>query len=393
MSTLRQVCQSRLDAIEAEGKLKAFNTLQGPMDRVVQARGIGDLLVMSSNNYLGLANHPEVIEAGIEGLEQYGAGTASVRFICGTFEIHEELEKELAGLARQERALSYVSCWCANEGLIPTIAGPNDVLISDALNHASLIDACRLAKKTAREIYRHADLAHLEELLKAHRDKENRHVVTDGVFSMEGEVAPLDEIVALCRQHNASLIVDDSHGTGVLGKHGRGTAEHFGVEEEIDALTSTLGKALGGAAGGFVASSAPVIGLLEQMSRPQLFSNALPPTVASSALAAVRVLKTDQARVERLQSLTRFARELFREAGYDVSDNPTAIIPIILGETKNAIRASRELLKRGIFITGFGFPVVPEGTARLRIQVSAAHTEDDFHRVLEELKKIVPPKG
>ncbi|MCB2156927.1 aminotransferase class I/II-fold pyridoxal phosphate-dependent enzyme [bacterium] len=391
--SLRETCQARLDAIEAEGKMKSFNYLQGPMDRSVKARDIGDLLVMSSNNYLGLANHPEVIEAGIEGLETYGAGTASVRFICGTFDIHEELEKELAGLARQERALSYVSCWCANEGLIPTISGPNDVLISDELNHASLIDACRLAKKTTREIYRHADLKHLEELLKAHADKENRYVVTDGVFSMEGTVAPLDDIVDLCRKHDASLIVDDSHGTGVLGKHGRGTGEHFGVEEEIDALTSTLGKALGGAAGGFVASSAAVIGVLEQMSRPQIFSNALPPTVASSALRAVRVLKTDQARVDRLQNLTKFARDLFREAGYDVSDNPTAIIPVILGETKDAIRASKELLKRGIFITGFGFPVVPEGTARLRIQVSAAHTEDDFRRVLEELKKIVPPKA
>jgi len=392
-TTLNETCAGAIESLKAAGKYKRFRHLDSPMDRIVTSRETGELLVLSSNNYLGLANHPDVIAAGIAGLEKYGAGTASVRFICGTLTAHEELEAELASMVRQERALTYVSCWCANEGVIPTLAGENDAILSDALNHASLIDACRLAKKSAREVYAHNDMKALEEALKRHADKRLRLVVTDGVFSMEGEVAPLDVIAELCAKHRATLIVDDSHGTGVVGENGFGTAELFGVEDKIDVLTSTLGKALGGAAGGFAASGAAVIEYLEQNSRPQLFSNALPATVACSALAAVRLLKSDKARVKRLQSLTKFAREALREAGYHVEDNPTAIIPVILGETRDAIKASEQLLARGIFVTGFGFPVVPEGTARLRIQVTAAHTEDDFRRLVMELKKIVPPKA
>ncbi|MBM4082165.1 MAG: aminotransferase class I/II-fold pyridoxal phosphate-dependent enzyme, partial [Planctomycetes bacterium] len=241
--------------LQAAGTYKRLRVLEGPMDTTVPMEGYGKVLVLSSNNYLGLANHPEVIKAGQDALAKFGAGTASVRFICGTFTLHRQLEDALARFFRTEAALTYVSCWCANTGVVPSLVGPEDALIADQLNHASLIDACRLASKTRREIYRHADMKDLEEKLKATQSCRRRLILTDGVFSMEGDLAPLPDIMELARRYQAAVLVDDSHGTGVLGKNGRGVHEHFGLEGEVDIITSTLGKALGGAAGGFVASS------------------------------------------------------------------------------------------------------------------------------------------
>ncbi|MBD3176031.1 MAG: glycine C-acetyltransferase [Armatimonadia bacterium] len=384
-----QQVQTELDAMADKGTLKSFQHLQAPMDAHTRMEGKGDILIMSSNNYLGLASEPSVIEAGKRALDEYGAGTASVRFICGTFEIHRDLEQRLAAFFGTERALSYVACWNANTGLIPTILGPDDVVISDELNHASLIDGIRLASKTPRAIYRHADMEHLAEILKEHSGARRKLVVTDGVFSMEGDLAPLDRLVEVCREHGAISLVDDSHGTGVVGKTGRGVAEHFGVQDQVDIYTSTLGKALGGAAGGFVASSAPVIGLLEQASRPQIFSNALPPTVSASALEALRVLDENPGRVAELQRKVGFCRQLLAERGYEVNDHPSAIIPIMIGETAKAIEASSALLDKGVFVTGFGYPVVPEGTARIRVQVSYAHSEDDFVRFADALDSVM----
>lgn len=384
-----QGIQGEIDAMEAKGTLKSFQHLQAPMSAYTRMEGRGEVLVMSSNNYLGLASEPEVVEAGKRALDEYGAGTASVRFICGTFTIHRELEEELARFFGTERALSYVACWNANTGLIPTISGPEDVLICDELNHASLIDGVRLASKTPRAIYRHADMDHLADLLEEHATARRKIVVTDGVFSMEGDLAPLDRLVELCEQHGAISLVDDSHGTGVVGPTGRGTAEHFGVQDRVDIYTSTLGKALGGAAGGFVASSAAVIGLLEQASRPQIFSNALPPTVSASSLQALRMLARDPGRVQELQRKVEVCRAMLRERGYDVNDHPSAIIPIMIGDTAKAIAASAALLAQGVFVTGFGFPVVPEGTARIRVQVSYAHTEDDFVRFMDALDAVL----
>lgn len=385
---LRQLAGTQLAEMRDAGTLKPFQYLDSPQDRVVHTGDGRELLVLSSNNYLGLANDPAVIRAGIAGLERYGAGTGSVRFICGAFTIHQELERELADFLKQEASLSYVSCWCANEGVIPTLSTAEDVLISDALNHASIIDAVRLSK-AHRAVYKHNDMAALEETLKAHMDKRHRFVLTDGVFSMEGSVVNLPDVVALCGKYRAILFVDDSHGIGVVGKTGAGVGEHFGLLEKIDLLTGTLGKALGGAAGGFVAANKEAIALLEQKSRPQLFSNSLPLTVAASALEAVRLLRREPQRVARLQALCKHARRVLSEAGFPTEDNPTAIIPIILGETRKAIEASAKLYERGIFVTGFGYPVVPEGTARLRIQVSAAHREEDFDRLAAELKSIL----
>lgn len=386
-ASLDSQLQDQLATMEAEGTSKQFNYLASPMDAAVQMEGQGEVMVLSSNNYLGLSNHPQVVEAGREALKHYGAGPASVRFICGTYDIHRELEAALARLHGKEAAISYVACWNANTGLIPAIAQKEDVLISDALNHASLIDACRLSK-AKRMIYAHSDMAELEKCLKEAQGGRRIFIITDGVFSMEGDIAKLPEIVALAQKYNASIIMDDCHGVGVMGKTGRGTAEYFGVEDEIDIITGTLGKALGGAAGGYVAASKAVVEFLHQTSRPQLFSNALPPALAASALKAVEILEQEPQRVERLHTLVRRMRDGLKARGFAPLEGPSAIVPIIVGETSFAIQMSRELLKEGIFITGFGYPVVPEGEARLRIQVSAALDEAQIDHALEKFELV-----
>jgi glycine C-acetyltransferase len=377
-----------LSAMAKAGTLKTFRHITGPMDtEVTMAEKSGRVLVLSSNNYLGLADHPEVIAAGRKALEEYGAGTASVRFICGTFSIHDEIEKALAKLSHTPSALTYVSCWTANTGLIPAITNEQDALVSDALNHASLIDGCRGAKAN-RRVYKHSDMADLQAKLEEVKGSRRIFIVTDGVFSMEGDIANLPDIIALARKYGASIILDDSHGTGVMGKHGRGTAEHFGVEGQIDIITGTLGKALGGAAGGYVAGSKTLIEYLSQVSRPQLFSNALPATIAASAMKAVEVLEREPQRVARLHAITHALRDGLKARGFKPLDGESAIVPIIVGDTAFAIRMSQELLAEGIFITGFGYPVVPEGTARLRIQACATLTDAQIDFALVTFEKV-----
>jgi glycine C-acetyltransferase len=280
-----------------------------------------------------------------------------------------------------------VSCWAANTGLIPAVAGEQDALVSDELNHASLIDGCR-GSKAKRLVYKHADMADLAEKLAQVKGARRIFIVTDGVFSMEGDLAPLPEIVAIAKQHNASVILDDSHATGVMGKHGRGTAEHFGVEGQIDIITGTLGKALGGAAGGYVAGSKALIEFLSQVSRPQLFSNALPATIAASAGKAIDILEREPERVARLHNITRQLREGLKALGFKPLEGDSAIVPIIVGDTAFAIKMSQMLLEEGIFITGFGYPVVPEGTARLRIQACAALTDDQIAFALRTFETV-----
>ncbi len=379
--------RDELSAMEKAGTLKAYRHIASPMDTEVVMEKTGKALVLSSNNYLGLANHPEVIKAGQEALKEYGAGTASVRFICGTFSIHSKIEAAIAKLHHTESALTYVSCWTANTGLIPAIAGAEDALISDALNHASLIDGCRMSK-ARRLVYKHSDMADLRAKLKEAAGARRVFIVTDGVFSMEGDIANLPEIAALAREYGASIILDDSHGVGVMGRHGRGTAEHFGVEQDIHIYTGTLGKALGGAAGGYVAASLAVIDYLQQVSRPQLFSNALPATIAASAMKAIEILEREPERVARLHAITHKMREGLKARGFKPLAGESAIIPIIVGDTAFAIRMSQELLKEGIFITGFGYPVVPEGTARLRIQICASLTDAQIEFALNTFEKV-----
>jgi glycine C-acetyltransferase len=383
--------QRTLDDLKSEGVYKRLNHLESPQAPRVRMEGRGEVLILSSNNYLGLSNHPEVVRAGHEALDLFGAGTASVRFICGTFTIHRELEEALAAFVGTESSLSYVSAWNANEGLTTNIVQEGDFVVSDALNHASIIDSIRLAKsitKCTSGVYRHADMSDLEEKLKGARSARRRVIWTDGIFSMEGAIAKLPDILELARRHDAIVVMDDSHATGVLGASGRGTAEHFGVLGEVDVITSTLGKALGGAAGGFVAGPAPLADYLTQRSRPQLFSNALPPTVAASSLAAVRVLERDPARVRTLHENTRYFRQAIREAGFSPLEGETPIVPIIVGETPLAIRMSERLLDHGVFVTGFGFPVVPQGQARVRCQLSAAHTRDDLDEAVAAFRKV-----
>jgi glycine C-acetyltransferase len=381
---------AELDGLREARTYKRFLTLESPQGPVVRMAGRGEVIVLSSNNYLGLAGHPEVVQAGIEGLERYGAGTASVRFICGTFAPHLELERTLAEISGTEAALTYVSCWNANEAVIPSLTDATTVILSDALNHASLIDAIRLSKPAGKVVYPHSDLDALREGLAAAPRDARKLVVTDGVFSMEGDLAKLPEIVELAREFDAVVIVDDSHGVGVLGATGKGTVEHFGLLGEVDVITGTLGKALGGAAGGYVAASEEVCDILAQRSRPQLFSNALPPTVACSALRAIELMLEDPSLLARLRENTRTFREMLVEAGYAPLPGEAAIIPIIIGETAEAMALSERLLDEGVFVTGFGYPVVPEGTARIRVQMSAALEREHLERAIEAFRRVRP---
>lgn len=399
-----------LEQLEAGGQYKHLQMLTSPMGPTVMLRKPNgdsrEVICMCSNNYLGLANHPEVVEAGIEGLRKYGAGTASVRFICGTFDCHETVERTIAKYMGTQSSYTFVSCWTANEALYPTFAEPGDMLLSDELNHACIIDGIRLAavikKGVVKGVYKHNDLESLREKLEAARSNPDVTgqiwVVTDGVFSMEGDIADLPAMRKLCDEFDALLVVDDSHGHGVMGKLGRGTHEHWNMCPgspghdpslgEVDYFTGTLGKALGGGAGGFIAGSKRGTELIVQRGRPTLFSNALPATIACSAHRAIQIVMREPERVQALRDITAYARKQIAGAGFEVIDSPTAICPIIVGETAKAIAMSKRLLELGVFVIGFGYPVVPEGAARLRLQMSAAHTKEHVDQVVDALKKL-----
>ena len=388
---------SVLDELRATGQYKELQVLEGPMDATVTLKGYGECLCFCSNNYLGLANHPEVVEAGHRGLTDFGAGTASVRFICGTFSPHLALEKRISTFLGVEAAYTFVSCWNANEAIFPTLCEPGDLIISDELNHASIIDGVRLAcvikKGLNKAVFKHNDHDDLRaKLTKARANlgpTSALWVVTDGVFSMEGDLPDLPGLRAVCDEFGAILVVDDSHGTGVMGKTGRGTHEHFGMPgSSIDFFTGTLGKALGGAAGGYIAGSKNAIDLIVQRGRPTLFSNALPVTVAFSAAKAIEILDREPQRVQKLRDNVAYARKRLAEAGFDVTPSPTAICPIIVGETAKAISMSKRLLELGVFVIGFGYPVVPEGAARLRVQISAAHDTEHIEGLIDALNKL-----
>ena len=405
MSTFDARTDATLKQLEESGQYKHLQMLDSPMDAVVKMRqedgSFRDTLCCCSNNYLGLANHPEVVEAGIKALRDYGAGTASVRFICGTFTPHEQLEQTIAKYMGTEASYTFVSCWNATEALFPTFCEAGDVIISDELNHACIIDAMRLTpvikKGVKKKVYKHSDMDSLREKLKeAEEDPEingQAWVVTDGVFSMEGDIAKLQMIRALCDEFDAKLVVDDSHGHGVMGETGRGTHEFCGLvnsdgSAKVDYFTGTLGKALGGGAGGFIAGPKRGTELVIQRGRPTLFSNALPVTVAASANKAIEILMAEPERVQKLRDNTAYARQQIKAAGFEVIDSPTAICPIIVGDTAKAISMSKRLMELGVFVIGFGYPVVPEGTARLRIQMSAAHEQSHIDELVGALKKL-----
>jgi len=385
--------REELAALRADGAIKEMREIASPQGPVIRFADGSEAICLCSNDYLGLAADPVVVAAAAAGLRDYGAGTASVRFICGLFTPHVELERDLAGFLGTERAVTYASCWNANQALLDTLCDARTWVLSDELNHASIIDGIRLARPASKAVYAHADPAALARELDRVPAGSRCLVVTDGVFSMEGDLAPLPEIVPLCEAHGATLVVDDSHGLGVLGAGGRGTAEHFGLADRVDITTGTLGKALGGAAGGFVAAGNEVCSILEQRSRPQLFSNGLPPAVACGARAALAVLRDDPGRLRRLRDNVARFRAGVRDAGLRPLDGDSAIVPIIVGETRDAIAFSAALLERGVFAIGFGYPVVPEGTARVRVQPSAALSDGQIDRAVEAFAAVAAERG
>jgi glycine C-acetyltransferase len=385
--SLLTTLSTELDQMARAGTLKHELALRTPQGAVVEVEGKGEVIMLTSNNYLGLANHPAIVAAAEKAESDYGYGLASVRFICGTQTIHRQLERRISEFFGMEETILYGSCWNANEGLFQTILTDEDAIISDELNHASIIDGIRLAK-CRKERYKNRDVADLRRALEATRDARNRLVMTDGVFSMEGSLAPLPEMVELADEHSAFLVVDDSHGTGVLGKTGRGTAEELGVFGKIDAYTSTLGKALGGSHGGFTTGPKVLIDYLRQKSRPYLFSNTLPPAVVMGSIAALDLLEKDTSFVDRLHQNTMHFRRGLTERGVRIREGITPIVPILIGDTAKAIAISTELLDRGIYVSGFGFPVVPQGQARLRCQISAAHTTEQLDRAITAIVEV-----
>ena len=385
--TLISTLASELDQMAAAGTLKKELSLKSAQGPVVEVEGFGEVIMLTSNNYLGLADHPQIVEAAEKAERDYGYGLASVRFICGTQTIHRQLEERIAKFFGTEETILYGSCWNANEGLFQTVTQEEDAIVSDELNHASIIDGVRLSK-ARKERYKNRDLADLRRALEATRDARNKIVMTDGVFSMEGSLAPLPEMIELAREFGAFLVVDESHGTGVLGKTGRGTPEELGVFGKIDAYTSTLGKALGGSHGGFTTGPKVLVDYLRQKSRPYLFSNTLPPAVVMGSLAALDLLEGDPSFITRLRDNTTYFRSQLTSKGITVREGIHPIVPIIVGDTAKAISMSRELLNRGVYVSGFGFPVVPQGQARLRCQISAAHTREHLDKAISAIVEV-----
>jgi glycine C-acetyltransferase len=378
----------QLDEIRAAGLYKGERVITTPQDAHIKVDG-GDepLLNLCANNYLGLAEHPAVIAAAHEGLDRWGYGLSSVRFICGTQAIHKELEEKLSDFLGTDDTILYTSCFDANGGLFETLLGPEDAVLSDALNHASIIDGIRLCK-AQRYRYANNDMADLEAKLIEAKDARHRLIATDGVFSMDGTLADLPAICDLADRHDALVMVDDSHAVGFMGTRGRGTPEHHGVTERIDIVTGTLGKALGGASGGYTSGRAEIVELLRQRSRPYLFSNSVAPPIVAASIKALELLTESTELRDKLEDNTQHFRAAIGQVGFDIVDGVHPIVPIMLGDAAKATGMADALLKRGIYVIGFSFPVVPKGEARIRTQISAAHSREDLDRAIETFTAI-----
>ncbi len=393
-----ELITSELSRIRDANTFKYETPLESAQAGVVIVKG-NPVVMMASNNYLGMSNHPVVRRAAIEGIKNYGYGVASVRFICGTQTIHLELEKKISKFVGTEDTILFSSCFAANEGFFASLVNVKlgvenyrDVIYTDRLNHASIIDGMRLCKPETmdKKIYNHADSAHLDQLLEEDKDKgyRLRIVATDGVFSMEGDLAPLDALVEVAHKHGAIIFVDDSHAIGVCGKSGRGTPEHFSVLGKVDVLSGTLGKAIGGAAGGYVSGKKELIAYLRQKSRPYTFSNSLPPAIVCACLASFDLLTKDKSIVRRLHENTAYFRKEITALGFKIIDGEHPIVPVMLGEASLAQEMSTAMLKAGVYIKGLWFPVVPKGEARLRAQVSAALSKKDIDRALDAFESV-----
>jgi len=377
---------NELNSIREAGLYKDERIILSPQgaDIIVQQ---GEVINFCANNYLGLSDHPELLKAAKEGLDRRGYGMSSVRFICGTQDIHKELERKISEFLQTEDTILYSSCFDANGGLFEPLLGPEDVVISDELNHASIIDGIRLCK-AQRKVYKHIDMNDLEEKLKESMSFRYRMIATDGVFSMDGDVAPLDKICDLAEKYDALVMVDDSHATGFFGKTGRGSIEYCNVMGRVDVITSTLGKAMGGASGGFTTGRKEIIELLRQRSRPYLFSNSLPPVIVSAAIKVLDILLETTELRDRLEKNTIYFREEMKKRGFKIKEGIHPIVPIMLGDAKLAHDMARDLLYEGIYVVGFSYPVVPKGQARIRVQISAAHTKEHLDKAIEAITKV-----
>ncbi len=391
-ATFRDVTRAELEALKAAGLFKEERYIHAPQGAEIEVEfpagaPLKKVLNFCSNNYLGLSSHPDVLAAAHAGLDRRGYGMSSVRFICGTQDIHRELENRLTELLGTEATLLFSSCLDANAGVFEAILSDKDVMIADRLVHASIVDGMRLCK-AMQDTYKHSDMGHLEEKLVEHADKRFRLVITDGVFSMDGDLAKLDEIVALCQKHDAMVFVDDSHASGFIGRTGRGTPERFGVLGKIDVITTTFGKALGGASGGCVSGRREIVELCRQRARPYLFSNTLASVIVAATLKVLDLVSATTERRDRLERNAQYWRRLLTEAGFDIKAGESPIVPVMLYNAKLAQDVARDLFAEGVYVVGFFFPVVPKGQARIRTQLSAAHTTAHLDRAIEAFRKV-----
>jgi glycine C-acetyltransferase len=379
--------QETLEEIREAGLYKNERVITSPQNVVIRVQDGGEVLNFCANNYLGLADNPEVIAAAHKALDDHGFGLASVRFICGTQDLHKQLEQTICDFFGTDDTILYSSCFDANGGLFETLLGPDDAVISDALNHASIIDGIRLCK-ARRHRYPNSDMAALEEILKSTQDCRSRLIATDGAFSMDGTIAKLDEIAMLAERYDALLMVDDSHATGFLGPTGRGSAEHHGVMEKVDIFTSTLGKALGGGSGGFTTGRQEIIDLLRQRSRPYLFSNSLPPPLVAAGIRVFEMLSSTTALRDRLEENTGYFRSAMGESGFDIKPGIHPIVPVMLYQAPLSQEFAARLLREGVYVIGFFYPVVPQDEARIRVQISAAHEQSHLDQAVKAFTKV-----
>ena len=388
-TTTKQHYTDILSNIEKEGLLKKERIITTPQSAHIAVTTGQQVLNMCANNYLGLADNPEIIKAAKESFDKWGFGMSSVRFICGTQEIHKELEKKISEFLGMEDTILYTSCFDANGGLFETLLGEDDAIVSDELNHASIIDGIRLCK-AQRYRYKNCDMNDLEEKLKEAKSNNAKNILvsTDGVFSMDGFIAPLKDICDIAEKYNAMIMVDDSHAVGFMGKHGKGTHEHNGVMGRVDIITGTLGKALGGASGGYTSARKEIVDLLRQRSRPYLFSNTVAPNIVAASLKVFEMLSATTHLRDKLEENTKYFREKIKAAGFKIKDGVHPIVPIMLGDAVLAQTMASKMLEKGVYVVGFFFPVVPKGTARIRVQISAAHSKEDLDFAVQKFTEV-----
>lgn len=388
---MKEHLEATLNDIKEAGLYKNERVIEGPQDAHIEVNG-REVLNMCANNYLGLSDHPAIVDAARRSLDEWGYGLSSVRFICGTQAIHKELERKISEFLGTEDTILYTSCFDANGGLFETLLGEEDAIISDELNHASIIDGIRLCK-AQRFRYKNSDMADLESKLEEAKSTRFKMIATDGVFSMDGYIARLDEICDLAEKHDALVMVDDSHAVGFMGTHGKGTHEHCGVMDRVDVITGTLGKALGGASGGYTSGKKEIVELLRQRSRPYLFSNSVAPPIVAASIAAIDMLQGSTERRDKLMENTRYFREKIASIGLEVLPGEHPIVPVMFGDAQPAVKMAEALLEKGVYVIPFSFPVVPKGKARIRTQVSAAHSKADLDFAVEKFAEAKEELG